>query len=122
MSPTPREPAAIADWHAHVYFDAARRDAAWALRQAVAARFGEVVRIGRFNEGPVGPHPVGSYELAVRPEAFAELLPWLVLNHGELDCFIHPNTGALLRDHTEGALWLGRQHALHLTALDEGPG
>jgi DOPA 4,5-dioxygenase len=25
----------IKDWHAHVYFDAASRDAAWALRERI---------------------------------------------------------------------------------------
>ena len=32
----------------------------------------------------------------------------LVLNHGALDVFIHPNTGDDLRDHRDSALWLGR--------------
>lgn len=112
-----RSTALIQDWHAHVYFNAGSREAARAWRQTLAARFGERLRIGRFNEGPVGPHPEGSYELAVQPADFAEVLAWLVLNHGGLDLFIHPNTGDLLRDHTEGALWLGRSHALRLEAL-----
>lgn len=114
-----REPVCIADWHAHLYFDAERREPAWALREAVAARFGGRVRIGRFHDGPVGPHPIGSVELAVQPADFGELIAWLALNHGGLDVFIHPNSGDLLRDHTEGALWLGRPHELRLAALDD---
>ena len=29
----------IKDWHAHVYFDAASRDAAWALRERIEKTF-----------------------------------------------------------------------------------
>ena len=29
----------IKDWHAHVYFDAATRDAAWALRERIEKEF-----------------------------------------------------------------------------------
>ena len=41
----------------------------------------------------------------------------LVLNHGVLVVFIHPNTGDELRDHRDGAFWLGRSHVLNLDAL-----
>ena len=43
----------IKDWHAHVYFDAATRDAAWALRERIEKQFDIVM--GRFHERPVGP-------------------------------------------------------------------
>ncbi len=45
----------IKDWHAHVYFDAASRDAAWALREKIEKNFD--IAMGRFHEKPVGPHP-----------------------------------------------------------------
>ena len=31
----PRRPSIIDSWHAHVYFGAASRDAAWALRELI---------------------------------------------------------------------------------------
>jgi DOPA 4,5-dioxygenase len=115
----PRDPTAIESWHAHVYFDAERRDAAWALRglieQALAGRF----EMGRFHERPVGPHPMWSYQLAFAPAEFAFIVGWLVLNHGALDVFIHPNTGDALRDHRDGALWIGRSYTLDLAALND---
>jgi DOPA 4,5-dioxygenase len=107
----------IHDWHAHAYFDAARRDAAWALREAVGARFGDAVPVGRFHERPVGPHPAWSFQLLIGPERFAEVVPWLVLHRGALDVFIHPNTGDQLADHRDRAMWLGRSYALDLAAL-----
>ncbi|HEY3459885.1 MAG TPA: DOPA 4,5-dioxygenase family protein, partial [Casimicrobiaceae bacterium] len=37
----------IGSWHAHVYFDAASRDAAMALRERIVAQFGDRVSMGR---------------------------------------------------------------------------
>lgn len=108
----------IEDWHAHVYFDAASRDAAWVLRQEIDRRFGASVQIGRFHERLVGPHPQWSYQVAFAPDRFAELIGWLTLNHGTLDVFVHPNTGDSLRDHRDCAIWIGRSHALLLSALN----
>jgi DOPA 4,5-dioxygenase len=113
----PLDPSAIRGWHAHVYFDAASRDAAWALRQVVQAALAGRVEIGRFHEKPVGPHPMWSYQLAFAPEQFAHVVGWLALNHGALDVLVHPNTDDELRDHRDGALWLGRSHVLDLKAL-----
>jgi aromatic ring-cleaving dioxygenase len=111
------EPDRIQSWHAHVYFDAASRAAAWALREAIAARFGERVPVGRFHERAVGPHPKWSFQMSVAPMMFAETVGWLALNHGELDVFVHPNTGDALRDHRDSAMWIGRAYVLNLDAL-----
>ena len=108
---------AVANWHAHVYFDQATRDLAWALRESIGARFGSRLEMGRFHERPVGPHPMWSYQLKFGSELFAELFEWLALNHGQLDVFLHPNTGDALRDHRDCAAWIGRSHRLNLAAL-----
>ncbi len=113
------DPSIISSWHAHVYFDAASRDAAWDLRGVIVQALGARVELGRFHEKPVGPHPMWSYQLAIAPPEFASVLGWLALNHGELDVFIHPNTDDALRDHRDGALWLGRSHTLKLAALND---
>jgi DOPA 4,5-dioxygenase len=107
----------ISSWHAHVYFDAASRDAAKAFRDVVAAQFGDRVTIGRFHERPVGPHPQWSFQLAFAPAEFSHVAGWLALNHGALDVFMHPNTGDQLRDHRDCAIWIGRSHTLDLRAV-----
>lgn len=112
-----RPPSTIASWHAHVYFDAGSRNAAWALREVIGAELGAQVEIGRFHEKPVGPHPMWSYQLAFDASEFAHVVGWLTLNHGALDVFIHPKTGDELADHRDGALWLGRSHTLDLSVL-----
>jgi DOPA 4,5-dioxygenase len=113
----PLDPSVIASWHAHVYFDAASRDAAWALRTTIERALAGKVAIGRFHERPVGPHPMGSYQLAFDADALQTVVGWLALNHGALDVFMHPNSGDELRDHRDSALWLGRSHVLNLAAL-----
>jgi aromatic ring-cleaving dioxygenase len=112
----------ITDWHAHVYFDAASRDAAWQLRLVIERRFaGELqdgaLRLGRFHERPVGPHPMWSFQLGFGSALLAPMVEWLTLNHGALDIFMHPNTGDALRDHRDAAVWIGRSHTLELKAL-----
>jgi DOPA 4,5-dioxygenase len=107
----------IASWHAHVYFDAPTRGAAWALREDIAAQLGDRVQIGRFHERPVGPHPQWSYQVTIAPADIGEVLGWLALNHGTLDVFVHPNTGDQLRDHRDSAIWIGRSYALDLQAV-----
>jgi len=115
MEPLP--PSRIESWHAHVYFDAASRDAAWSLRETILAELAGRIEMGRFHEKPVGPHPRWSYQLAIPAEQFAHVTGWLALNHGALDVFVHPNTGDELRDHRDSALWLGHSHTLNLAAL-----
>ena len=107
----------ITGWHAHVYFDADSRDAAWAFRGAVTAQFGDRIEMGRFHERPVGPHPLWSYQIAFAPAEFSDVVGWLALNHGVLDMFIHPNTDDELRDHRDSAIWLGKDHPLDLRAV-----
>lgn len=112
--PTP----VIESWHAHVYFDAGHRDAAWALRERILAALAGRLEMGRFHERPVGPHPMWSYQLAFAPAQFTPVMEWLTLNRSGLDVFVHPNTGDALADHRDRALWLGRTHVLNLAALD----
>ena len=111
----PQDIAAIRGYHAHVYYDADSKPAAAALREAIEARFD--IRMGRWHDRPVGPHPRWSYQVAFEPPLFAEIVPWLALNRGDLVIFIHPETGDDLPDHRDRALWLGDYLELNLDAL-----
>lgn len=106
----------ITDYHAHVYYDAENKEAAADLRSAIERRFGSA-RMGRWHDRPVGPHPMWSYQVAFEPALFAEIVPWLAMNRGGLTVFLHPNSGDAVADHTEHAIWMGRQETLRLEAL-----
>jgi aromatic ring-cleaving dioxygenase len=106
----------IESWHAHIYFDAASREAAAALREAAGKAF-PGVELGRMHERPVGPHPRWSCQLAFPAALLGEFLPWLVEHRGGLTLFIHPNSGQSLEDHRDRALWMGEMLPLNLDAL-----
>jgi len=111
------QPSIIDSWHAHVYFDATSREAAWRLRETINSALAGQMVMGRFHEMPVGPHPMWSYQLAFPAAGFAQIVAWLALNRDALDVFIHPNTNDELRDHRDSALWLGKSYTLNLAAL-----
>jgi aromatic ring-cleaving dioxygenase len=105
----------ITGYHAHVYFDASSRERAHRLCTEAGRTFG--LSVGRMHDGPVGPHPRGSCQLAFGTERFAEIIPWLIVNRGGLTVFTHALTGDALEDHTDHVLWLGPSETLNLAAL-----
>jgi DOPA 4,5-dioxygenase len=105
----------IDGWHAHVYFDAGSVGRARALCERAASEFG--VTMGRVHERPVGPHPDWSCQLAFGSELFEQVVPWLMLNRGDLVVFVHPLTGDDLVDHRDRALWMGAVRPLDLSML-----
>ena len=107
--------AIIEDFHAHIYYDETTRDVAAAIRQNIEDKF--EVRMGRWRDSPVGPHPQAMYQVAFAPAVLNQLVPWLMLNHGPLDILIHPNTGDDVPDHTAHALWLGNKLDLNIDFL-----
>jgi DOPA 4,5-dioxygenase len=106
----------ITGYHAHIYYDEESRTAAAKLREDLDAAF--EVRLGRWRDAPVGPHPRSMYQVAFAPDQFAELVPWLMLNRAGLVILVHPLTGDDRADHDAHALWLGEKLGLDLEALE----
>lgn len=105
----------IKGFHAHVYYDEASRDVAAQIREALGDRF--AVRLGRWHDRAIGPHPKSMYQVAFAPDQFAALVPWLMLNRKGLDILVHPETGDDLGDHRDRAMWLGCSLPLNLEVL-----
>lgn len=104
----------IKAFHAHLYYT---DDAGVIMAKLVAEQAAEKfdIRIGRFHEKPVGPHPVWSCQLSFASENFGQIIPWLMLNRQTLSVFVHPVTGDDYFDHTQGVSWLGRAYTLDVS-------
>lgn len=64
------------------------------------------LRIYQVWDQPIGPHPVGMFEVNVfTPAQFGAFVAWLVIHRGPLSALIHPNTEDEYRDHSQWATW-----------------
>ena len=106
---------AIKVFHAHVYYDGAIKEKAARLYSAVEGAFD--VLMGHWHDDPIGPHPMGSYQITFTPGQFGDLVPWLAFNRDGLSILVHPDTGDDIPDHTDRALWLGDKLDLDIGAL-----
>ena len=105
----------------HVYYFPSQHEYAHALWQRIRHEFPEL-RIYKFWDKPVGPHPYAMFEVNVfTPAQFGAFVPWLVVNRGPLSVLCHPNSedGDAVRDHTQRATWLGEKVPLDVGLLRE---
>jgi DOPA 4,5-dioxygenase len=112
--PPPRDPRAIKEYHAHIYYDpATSRRRAERLRERVAAEFPSA-RLGRWHDELVGPHPQSMYQIAFPAQLLEKFMPWLMLNRDGLTILLHPETGDNYADHSAHAAWFGAVLPLRL--------
>ncbi|KJA21036.1 hypothetical protein HYPSUDRAFT_42422 [Hypholoma sublateritium FD-334 SS-4] len=114
----------IKEWHFHIYFHQNNADehrAALQLRDAVLRlrRDGAFVAVPllHVNTSPIGPHPVGSYEIWTPSETFASVFSYLCMNRGDLSVLVHPLTRDQRKDHEVRNAWLGPAFPLDLGTL-----
>ncbi|KAF6758199.1 DOPA-like domain-containing protein [Ephemerocybe angulata] len=114
----------VKEWHFHIYFhqkNQKEREAALKLRDAVLRlrRDGAFVAVPLFrvNLEPMGPHPVGSYEIWTPSETFSSVFSYLALYRGDLSILVHPLTRDARADHEVRNAWLGPAFPLDLSTL-----
>ncbi|KAF9075765.1 DOPA-like domain-containing protein [Rhodocollybia butyracea] len=114
----------IKEWHFHIYFAQKNADqhyAALELRDSILRlrRDGAFVAVPLFrvNTEPVGPHPIGSFEVWVPSETFASVFSYICMNRGNLSVLVHPLTREPRRDYESRCSWLGMPLPLDLTTL-----
>ncbi|KAG6831238.1 hypothetical protein H0H87_005803 [Tephrocybe sp. NHM501043] len=102
----------IKEWYFHIYFhqkNSSAHHAALELRDAVLRlrRDGAFVAVPLFrvNTDPMGPHPIGSYEIWVPSETFSSVFSYLCMHRGDLS------------DHEFRNAWIGPSFALDLSTL-----
>jgi len=107
----------IKGYHVHVYYDGRTKQWAGHLRREIA-RLWPNAEIGRWRDkAPQGPHPVSHFQVAITPDLFAEIVPWLAMNRKDLDMLVHPNSGDGYEDHALNRMWIGNSMELDFVAL-----
>ena len=102
----------IFGYHAHIYYhDERERARAATLRESL--RSNPDIRLGRWRDEPVGPHPAPMYQVAFPVALFPTIVPWLMLNRDSLTVLVHPETNDVV-DHRDNPLWLGEKLNLYL--------
>lgn len=108
----------VHEFHAHVYYSPESKASALRLHEAVQSFRAVGVTIHSVADGSRGPHVPPMFGMDIPKAAFAEVLSFLILNHGPHPILIHPVTGHELMDHTHHALWLGQPQPLNLAVLE----
>ncbi len=101
-------------FHIHIYFRQTQIEEALLLKARIAKEFPALV-LGRTHEKPVGPHPVGSFEIDVMTQCQFDALSFFLKNKiGHLSAMIHPVTGDDLEDHRdENISWIGTPYHIN---------
>ncbi|KAI0792151.1 DOPA-like domain-containing protein [Abortiporus biennis] len=108
------------DFHIyHIQTSPSEAKYAQELHERIRREFPEL-RIYRFWDKPVGPHPVAMFEVnTFTPHQTGTFFSWLVVNRGPLSVLVHPNTNDAYRDHTELVTWMGRPWPLNTELLNQ---
>src|SRR5690242_14467911 len=117
--------AEIKEFHFHTYFfqdsetSVQRAHAIYnSIQQLNTSNYFVAVPL-KLNMGPVGPHPIGSFETWVPREYFARVYEWFLKNRRGLSIMIHPLTREEVKDHTTSAAWMGEPIPLNTSVLSE---
>jgi DOPA 4,5-dioxygenase len=110
-----------APYHGHIYFTAADRTVAEALRRdfirlTAADAQPKILFVGRMTEDPAGPHPIPQYEIHFRKRSLDGVLA--MIRAAGVRALVHPLTDDDFADHTSLGTWIGEPIELDLSALD----
>jgi len=110
----------IRSYDAHIYYPLNAKLTAEAVRERALAELSDV-RVSPMIDRNVGPHPMPMFEIQFLPLKHSEMITWLLANRDGLTVLVHEVTGHDPRDHSEGALWMGRVLELDFSKLDPSP-
>ena len=108
----------IRDFDVHIYYDLKTRPVAEALRaQAIKDFQNRDIHVSRMVDNKIGPHPMPMFEIVFGRADFAEVVFWLMTNRRGLTVLVHEVTDRDVRDHSEGALWMGEKLELDFSTF-----
>lgn len=96
------------EFHAHIYFDQARREQALKLQDALRHYFSPMAHV-RGLDGPSGPHLWPRFEVAFHEDVYEPVVGFLESYRGELPVLVHPLTQDHFANHGPLAQWLGQE-------------
>ncbi|OTB00250.1 hypothetical protein M426DRAFT_238360 [Hypoxylon sp. CI-4A] len=120
--PDPLDKSRRGGFDVHIYYylnNEGQTQYAKELWERIRREFPEL-RIYRFWDRPVGPHPVAMFEVnLLTPAQFGAFIAWLAIYRGPLSVLIHPNTiedeegvserEVDRRNHSQRAIWMGER-------------
>ena len=104
-------------YHAHVYFEQDTLEIALKLFDKIKDNF--PYDVSDVYKKCIGPHPKWNYQVTFTKNDFNDFIPWLDSNRDGLTVFIHGISDDFLKDHTEGASWLGKEEKLNIDIFKE---
>lgn len=105
-------------YHAHVYFNETQVALASELHERARHELGTFATIWPMRMRPVGPHHAPMFEIEFPHASRDRVIAWVRAHHGPLPVLLHPETGDVLGDHRDRAVWLGRNLGLKLDVLE----
>lgn len=95
-------------YHAHVYFGLLQKSKATELKKKIEQQRSDIITQFPLVERLVGPHLMPMFEIHFKDNS-QNFIEWLDENRNGMDVLIHPVGADDLMDHTEHAIWLGRE-------------
>jgi len=104
-------------YHAHIYFSASEEALIQRVHAAAQLKT-QIMKTFRIVPYPVGPHPMGMFEVHFTESTKKEVLKWFEEHRQGLNVLIHIDSGDDYRDHTENVIWLGEKLPLDFSFFD----
>lgn len=105
------------NYHAHIYWkNSVERERAMELREWLAK---EGCQMGRVWDQEIGPHTQPMYQAIYDSHMKDRVESFLKVNRQTNSILLHEAINDDLRDHTDGAKWLGEELPLKLYVFNE---
>jgi aromatic ring-cleaving dioxygenase len=104
-------------YHAHIYWNTPEQKKTALRIRSVLVDMG--FNVGAIHDRPIGPHPAAMFQVIYSTNT-KNVVENIIQNmRDDLDVLLHEAINDDVRDHTEGARWLGKKLELDLAWLEQ---